>query len=263
MVRRLPMDMVEGLAAALEGKMPSDADLDAIAALATTAFGRGFLTLADAAAARLKIGAIGGTTLLPGTDLNTRLETGLTGFQASEDNRPFTYGALLTTLRGGSEVTQLAMGVNGHLAYRASPNGTFNSWRKLYKEDNILGTVSQASGVPTGAVIEKGANGNGRYTKFADGTMICWPDNGGYQGNLYQQSPQWTTGATVTLPASFLNGDYTTVVSAHAADGSGYSGLVSTFETKSASSFRIRRPVGATDTGTTLLLSYIAIGRWF
>lgn len=42
-----------------------------------------------------------------------------------------------------------------------------------YAKSNILGTVSQASGVPTGAIIEKGSNANGEYTKFADGTMIC------------------------------------------------------------------------------------------
>lgn len=38
---------------------------------------------------------------------------------------------------------------------------------------NILGTVSHASGVPTGAVIERGSNANGDYARFADGTMIC------------------------------------------------------------------------------------------
>ncbi|EOI1327355.1 TPA: hypothetical protein ACIJOS_001842 [Citrobacter koseri] len=38
---------------------------------------------------------------------------------------------------------------------------------------DILGTVSQSGGVTTGAIIEKGSNSNGEYTKFADGTMIC------------------------------------------------------------------------------------------
>ena len=38
---------------------------------------------------------------------------------------------------------------------------------------DVLGTVSQAGGVPTGAVIEKGANSNGEYVRFADGTQIC------------------------------------------------------------------------------------------
>ncbi|MBA1195724.1 phage tail protein [Pseudomonas plecoglossicida] len=41
----------------------------------------------------------------------------------------------------------------------------------------IVGTVSQAGGVPTGAIIERGSNGNGDYVKYADGTMICWQYN--------------------------------------------------------------------------------------
>lgn len=41
-----------------------------------------------------------------------------------------------------------------------------------YGKDNILGTVSQSSGVPTGAIIERGSNANGEYAKFADGTLL-------------------------------------------------------------------------------------------
>ncbi|WP_176038778.1 hypothetical protein [Brucella tritici] len=37
----------------------------------------------------------------------------------------------------------------------------------------IVGTVSQAGGVPTGAIIERGSNANGEYVKYADGTLIC------------------------------------------------------------------------------------------
>ncbi|MCP1474741.1 hypothetical protein ABIA54_001169 [Pseudomonas sp. EB276 TE3739] len=37
----------------------------------------------------------------------------------------------------------------------------------------LVGSVSQDKGVPTGAVIERGANTNGEYVKFADGTLIC------------------------------------------------------------------------------------------
>jgi hypothetical protein len=44
---------------------------------------------------------------------------------------------------------------------------------RFYGRKNILGTVSQAAGVPTGAVIESGSNANGRYTRWADGTQIC------------------------------------------------------------------------------------------
>lgn len=43
---------------------------------------------------------------------------------------------------------------------------------ELYHTRNILGTVSQSSGVPTGAIIERGSNSNGEYVKFADGTLL-------------------------------------------------------------------------------------------
>jgi hypothetical protein len=46
---------------ALAGKQPLDSDLTAVAALATTSYGRAFLELADAAAARTAIGLASGT----------------------------------------------------------------------------------------------------------------------------------------------------------------------------------------------------------
>ncbi|KAA5661914.1 hypothetical protein F3G64_33970, partial [Pseudomonas aeruginosa] len=44
----------------------------------------------------------------------------------------------------------------------------------LYSRDSILGAVSQASGIPSGAIIERGANANGDYVRYADGTQMCW-----------------------------------------------------------------------------------------
>ena len=38
---------------------------------------------------------------------------------------------------------------------------------------NVLGTVSQSAGIPTGAIVERGSNANGEYVRFADGTQIC------------------------------------------------------------------------------------------
>ena len=37
----------------------------------------------------------------------------------------------------------------------------------------VVGIVSQAAGVPTGAVVESGSNSNGAYVRWADGTQIC------------------------------------------------------------------------------------------
>ena len=45
---------------------------------------------------------------------------------------------------------------------------------EVFKQSNILGTVSESGGVPTGAIIERGSNSNGEFIKYADGTMICF-----------------------------------------------------------------------------------------
>ncbi|WP_050604274.1 hypothetical protein [Ruegeria sp. 6PALISEP08] len=42
-----------------------------------------------------------------------------------------------------------------------------------YGPANLLGSVSENSGTPTGAVIERGSNANGEFVRFADGTQIC------------------------------------------------------------------------------------------
>lgn len=53
------------------------------------------------------------------------------------------------------------------------PGSAWGPWAEFYSTENLVGTVSQTSGTPTGAVIETGTTANGRYTKFADGTMFC------------------------------------------------------------------------------------------
>ncbi|MGL5783583.1 MAG: prophage tail fiber N-terminal domain-containing protein, partial [Plesiomonas shigelloides] len=45
-------------------------------------------------------------------------------------------------------------------------------WVKQYGSNSIVGDVSQIGGVPTGAIIQTGTNGNGRYIKYADGTLV-------------------------------------------------------------------------------------------
>lgn len=43
-----------------------------------------------------------------------------------------------------------------------------------YSPANVVGPVGESGGQPTGAVIERGDSGAGRFTRFADGTLICW-----------------------------------------------------------------------------------------
>ena len=75
---------------------------------------------------------------------------------------------------------------------------------QAYRQGNILGTVSQTGGVPTGAVIERGSNANGEYVKFADGTMICMVKRTFSctmvsAASLYRDANQ-----TLTYPAAFI-----------------------------------------------------------
>jgi len=44
---------------------------------------------------------------------------------------------------------------------------------KAFRRGNILGTVSQSGGVPTGAIIERGSNANGSYWRYAGGMQVC------------------------------------------------------------------------------------------
>ena len=85
---------------------------------------------------------------------------------------------------------------------------TGTAWAKVFHSENLLGTVSQSGGVPTGAVFERGSNANGSYTKFADGTMICYHTfsvgsivaaGAGTFDNPYRSNPN----VTWTFPAAF------------------------------------------------------------
>jgi hypothetical protein len=58
-------------------------------------------------------------------------------------------------------------------------NATADTWESphyVYDNKNIVGTVSQSGGVPTGAIFERGSNSNGNYIKFADGTLKTWQE---------------------------------------------------------------------------------------
>ena len=75
--------------------------------------------------------------------------------------------------------------------------------KQSWHTGNILGTVSQSGGIPTGAIIERGSNANGEYVRFADGTQICsrfirFPGSGPRE-----------TYVEYAWPVVFANDDYT------------------------------------------------------
>ncbi|WP_414438980.1 hypothetical protein [Citrobacter freundii] len=127
----------------------------------------------------------------------------------------------------------------------------------------MVGAVSQTGGAPTGAIIERGSNSNGEYTKFADGTLICWftrtvesitSSPSGGTTNLYFSSE-----VGLTFPATFVGTTPTVTPSASLSSGG----------TSSWPSVRSRSLTGTSlalisnAQNSAAYLGYTAIGRWF
>jgi len=126
----------------------------------------------------------------------------------------------------------------------------------VYQQGNILGTVSESGGTPTGAVIESGSNSNGEYVKFADGTMICT------QSITITHSPETTPGQfALTFPATFASIDYAVIPTSNPNQSDGFFVTQFLAYKASTSQFRYRTYYNAS-TGTNDVM-YIAIGRWY
>lgn len=127
----------------------------------------------------------------------------------------------------------------------------------VYAEGNILGTVSQTSGVPTGSILEKGSNVNGEYVRYADGTQICWNYNAGSlastsaSGSLFRT----TTEATWTFPKVFIVAPVV-IAAPNITSRFGAVGAVTT----TTADFRHFSAVTASGTVDTMVM---ATGRWF
>jgi hypothetical protein len=83
-------------------------------------------------------------------------------------------GAAWTTALSFDPITGTASGAAVSSGPEESNPNTLVRAGDGYLKGTILGTVfKDANGVPTGGVIERGANANGAYVRFADGTQIC------------------------------------------------------------------------------------------
>ena len=122
-----------------------------------------------------------------------------------------------------------------------------------YGKDNVLGTVSQSAGVPTGAVIERGSNANGEYVRFADGTQIC------IISSTFTQAAEvvWSYPAVFATVPNYLSASINHV------DPRYY--LVDIQMSGGGTSATIYRSIRSTHAAVidTFRVSCVAIGRWF
>jgi hypothetical protein len=126
---------------------------------------------------------------------------------------------------------------------------------------DIVGTVSQSGGVPTGAVIERGASANGEFTKYADGTLICRHTmtitdavNTSFQGGFIGAGQLWTfphpfvSPPSCPVPSSRASGKLTWCI----ANGPPTATRQDWYNTSLLS-----------QTSTDYVTSLLAVGRWY
>ena len=133
-----------------------------------------------------------------------------------------------------------------------------NDPAEVFKQANILGTVSESGGVPTGAIIERDSNANGEYVKYADGTMICvLPPN--------DISFTASTGhdATWTFPSTFSVKPAVSVSGAPRAGGGIPAGLTYVTFAHSTTDVRITARHSTSQLDNIREYSAIAVGRWY
>lgn len=196
-------------------------------AIGATAVGKALLVAANQAAARTAIGAT-------------------------------TIGQALLTA-ANAEAARTAIGANeaANLTSGTLPDARVSTTLpadKAFRLGNILGTVSQSGGVPTGAIVERGSNANGSYVRYADGTQIVWSSLTGFANG--------TLGGTThssQFPAAFSASP--TPVALRLTQfplrfDCGLTGLSPT-----GIEFNVSDSTGATTVQVTV--HYVAIGRWF
>ncbi|NWO06877.1 MAG: hypothetical protein HLX50_14630 [Alteromonadaceae bacterium] len=160
----------------------ASADDDAVPLGQTgTAFDKDVQTNAtDSTADRLMaVGAFGlgshTAPVLANASLTVPRVTGFYRYASNCTDKPDSNnGFLLVNSRSTTTYTITAISDSNRVYIYTVINDTVLSggWVTLYHTNNILGTVSQSSGVPTGAIIEHDSNSDGEYIKFADGTLL-------------------------------------------------------------------------------------------
>lgn len=162
----------------------------------------------------------------------------------------------------------LDMGSNSIVNLAGASNA---SSQVFYYQGNIVGTVSQSGGIPTGEIFETGSDSNGTYIKYADGTQICH--------RILNRDPVSTTARTEgaitfdyytdtwTFPSPFVGGNAAITGSAITWGGTiGVGGiniftLVSAFNVTNTTS--LIRVMSGRAFASIQDYSLIAVGRWY
>ncbi|PRD42188.1 hypothetical protein C5748_17130 [Phyllobacterium phragmitis] len=245
---------------------------------ALTAFGRSLIGASNGGDAYSALGEVPGAqipprigTITPGAaDLNAITESGFYGADGGTLNRPGDAGnwvvlhmARVTTVHAQLAISRSNDNLANGIQYRFYNATSWSAWVSVFTQASIIGTVSQSGGVPTGALIERGSNANGTYTRYADGTQECifvrdqssenWnvASGGLFIGPLYF----WT------FPAAFSDGSPFVVGSTSRSGNEARGVTVRNVITSGANMYPWSS--ASITAGPSKLVTYYASGRWF
>jgi len=145
---------------------------------------------------------------------------------------------------------------------RATTSGTLTVGQPavpVYTRNNIVGVVGETAGVPTGSVIERGTTGNGSFTKYADGTLICFIAHStaseaiatAYFGGFRSPLQSWV------FPMGFVSAPVVSVVPTLS---SAFGAITTAI---SATGYNFAYTAITSQTAAARSASIVAVGRWF
>jgi hypothetical protein len=141
--------------------------------------------LADSVSGRMlttgSFGLGGNVSATALADFNSAVPTGFWSINVNTQNLPATIsnnGSSVLCVRLDNNdafltaYSRTAGAVNTFI--RRERDGVWSDAFLQYNQSNIVGIVSQTAGTPTGAIIQRGSNANGQFTRYADGTAEYW-----------------------------------------------------------------------------------------
>jgi hypothetical protein len=148
-----------------------------------------------------------------------------------------------------------------YIRYTDDGGVTWTDWEQIYHTGMTpnFTAMPQVGGDP---IVESGSNSNGAYTKFADGTLMCWHtlsntniDTGSSAGLNYSAPQFWN------FPVTFLTSpSITERFQKQSAGGVTWAGSSNRDVTNSLCN---GLAAVATETGQSGYFMVQAIGRWF
>lgn len=218
----------------------------------------------------MKTGAFGlgapGALLTDVSVIDGSIAPGLYQMNGSTVGAPRTWGMqhLIHSRRAaGSGETQLALiEDDGSLFYRSRTSGSWQAWQQVATSAHYTGNLSSADSQP---IFERGTNINGDYTRFADGTQICWhqiPLTFIWERELYGS---WTFPAAFNQAAKvFCSIEFYSLLTTSTAEVDAISTVTTEGATSTGGQFRLMRAAGQTGfaSGDSVTVTTLAFGRW-